>query len=170
MLLQVSGDIQENANIAEFYSLKSVDGKQSMFESGPINFVQRIENTGNVHIKPTGTIEVSNMFGGNVASLRVNGDPTNPENEPRSILPKSIRRFEQTLDKKWLFGRYTATVKLSYGQGQQPLEQQITFWVIPYKLILLIVIGAVAVFFGLRWVIRKYNAHIIKQARIHKGK
>lgn len=175
VLLQVSGDIQEEAKAAEFYSAtqgRSVtSGARSMFEKGPIVFVQRIENTGNVHLKPTGTIEVFNMFGGNVATLRVNGDPTNPDDQPRSILPKSIRRFEQTLDKKWLFGRYTATIKLSYGQGQKPIEQTITFWVIPYKLIVLVLIAGGALFLGLRFAIRKYNAHIIQQAHKHrKGK
>jgi hypothetical protein len=168
VLLQVSGDIQENAQLAEFYSASPgagrTSGPQSMFEAGPITFVQRIENAGNVHLKPTGTIDVTSMLGRNVASLRVNGEPTNPDDQPKSILPKSIRRFEQTLDKKWMFGRYTATIKLSYGQGQQPLEQTITFWVIPYKIMLLAAIILAALFFGLRLAIRKYNAHIIKKA------
>lgn len=169
VLLQVSGNIEENASVAEFYSAKlagnSISGKQTMFESGPIAFVERLQNTGNVHLKPTGTIDISNIFGHSVATLRVNGDPTQPGNEPKSILPNSIRRFEQTLDKKWLFGRYSATIKLSYGQGQKPLEQTITFWVIPYKLIVIVLIAGTALFFGLRWAIKRYNQYIISKAR-----
>lgn len=169
VLLQVSGDVQEQAGVAEFYSAiyaaNSVGSKKGMFETGPIAFVQRLENSGNVHLKPTGTIEISNMFGRSVATLRVNGDPTDPNNPPKSVLPGSIRRFEQTLDKKWLFGRYSATIKLSYGQGQKPLEQTITFWVIPYKLIVIILMAGTALFFGLRWAIKRYNAYIIGNAR-----
>lgn len=169
VLLQVSGDIQSNAQLTEFYSASPGAGRtsesRSVFESGPITFVQRIENNGNIHFKPTGTVEITNILGRTVGTLRVNGEPTNPDDQPKSILPKSIRRFEQTLDKKWMFGRYTATIKLSYGQGQQPLEQTITFWVIPYKLILLVITIGTALFFGLRWIIRKYNEHIIKKAR-----
>ncbi len=168
VLLQVSGDIQENAAVAEFFSAKATPsgtaGAQSMFETGPIAFVERLQNTGNVHLKPTGTIEVSSMFGRSIATLRVNGDPTDPNNDPKSILPNSIRRFEQTLDKKWMFGRYTATVKVSYGQSQKPLEQTISFWVIPYKLILVVLAAGAAIFFGLRYGIKRYNAYIISKA------
>ncbi|HZM63942.1 MAG TPA: hypothetical protein VFB59_02305 [Candidatus Saccharimonadales bacterium] len=169
VLLQVSGDITEGADMAEFYSAtvtkQGLGGKQSMFEAGPFGFVQRIQNTGNVHLKPTGTIDISSMFGRHVATLRVNGDPTDPNNTPKSVLPGSIRRFEQTLDKGWMFGRYSATIKLSYGQGQKPLEQTISFWVIPYRLILVALIGVVALFLALRWAIKRYNSYIIRKSK-----
>ena len=169
VLLQVSGNTVENAAVAELFSAqttgKGAGDRKGFFENGPIAFVERIQNSGNVHIKPTGTIEISNMFGHRTATLRVNGDPTDPNNNPKSILPGSIRRFEQTLSKKWLFGRYTATVKMSYGQGQKPLEQTITFWVVPYKIIILATALITGMFFGLRWAIGRYNAHIISKAQ-----
>lgn len=168
VLLQVSGQTSEKASVAEFFSAKSSKGgqleSQSFFQTGPLTFVERIRNDGNVHLKPTGTIEVKNMLGRTVQTLRVNGDPTDPNNAPRSILPESIRRFEQPLPKKWLIGRYSATIKLSYGQGQQPLEQTITFWVIPFQLLIIGLVVLLLVIFGLRWVIRRYNAYIIAKA------
>lgn len=173
VLLQVAGDIKEQAELSEF-SPATVSYKQngdpqytntSFFETGPLGFVQRIKNSGNVHIKPTGTIELFNVFGAKVSTIRVNGDPTDPKNPPKSVLPQSVRRFgESTNDAGWLFGYYTAKLNLSYGQGQQQLSQTIGFWVIPYKLIILVLVIGVGLFFLLRTAIRRYNAHIIGKA------
>lgn len=167
VLLQVSGDIKEIA-ASEFYSAQTLKNGElkarGVFETGPLVLVERIKNGGNVHVKPTGTVEVHNMFGRTVKTVRVNGDPTDPQNVPKSILPNSVRRFEQTLNDKWMIGRYTATVKLAYGQGQLPLEQTITFWVIPYKLIVLVLALGAGLYFGLRWIIKRYNNYIIAKA------
>jgi hypothetical protein len=165
VLLKIGGNLAEKASLVEYYSATPSFAKSSFFETGPINFVERIRNDGNIHIKPTGTIEVSDMFGRNAGTLRVNGDPTNPQDPPRSILPQSIRRFQQTLNTKWMFGRYTAKMKLTYGSTGIPLESTTTFWVIPYKLILLVLLSAVILFFLIRFLIRRYNQHIIKLAQ-----
>ncbi len=165
VLLQVSGDIKEKSSVVEFYSATPQFNKRSFFEMGPITFVERIRNEGNVHIKPTGTIEITNMFGQKVATQRINGDPAESKNAPKSILPQSIRRFEQTLNTPWLLGKYEAKINVSYGQNQPPLVATTTFWVIPYKLILLILITLVGLFFILRYSIKRYNAHIINKAQ-----
>jgi small neutral amino acid transporter SnatA (MarC family) len=171
VLLEVSGNIKEDASVATFES--ATPNKfvaSSFFENGPIGFVARIKNNGNVHVKPTGTIEVKNMFGITVASVRVNGDPNEPKNPPKSILPQSIRRFEETMPDQWMIGPYTATMTLHYGQGQKELKSVATFWVVPYKLIIiLLLIGVVAFFVG-RAGIRRYNASIIEKAQGGKPK
>lgn len=172
VLLQVSGDIQEKAAIEEYFSAGvletqkgfKVGDRSGFFKKGPLMFVERIENVGNVHLKPTGIIEVKNILGRTVETLRVNGNPTDKQDEPKSILPQSIRRFEQPLDKTWMFGRYTAKLTLVYGQGQQTLTATVTFWVIPFDLILAVLVIVVGLFFLLRWAIRRYNAHIIANA------
>ena len=97
--------------------------------------------------------------------MRVNGDPGQDENMPRSVLPQSIRRFDQSLEGKRLFGKYKATLALSYGDPQQKIEQSITFWVIPYKLIIIVLLILVALIFGIRFALSKYNKHIIKKAQ-----
>ncbi|HKX73570.1 MAG TPA: hypothetical protein VJM32_06125 [Candidatus Saccharimonadales bacterium] len=173
VLLQVAGDIKEDAEMIEF-APATVHTKQngdpeytntSFFETGPLGFVQRIKNSGNVHVKPTGTVEIFNAFGSKVSTVRVNGDPTNPKDPPKSVLPQSTRRFGETVsDAGFLFGYYTAKVNVSYGQGQKQLTQTINFWVIPYKLIILVVVIGTALFFLLRVGIRRYNQHIIGRA------
>ncbi|HSE61323.1 MAG TPA: hypothetical protein VLA88_03435 [Candidatus Saccharimonadales bacterium] len=164
VLMQVAGDIKEDAAIADFFSTAS-SSQTNFFESAPIGFVERIKNNGNVHIKPTGVIEVKNMFGSTIATLRVNGDTKDQKDQPKSILPQSIRRFEQTLSNQWLFGSYTATLKLHYGQGGKEITATTTFWVIPYKLIILGLVGLTALIVILRFGMRRYKQKILAEAR-----
>jgi hypothetical protein len=81
------------------------------------------------------------------------------------VLPQSIRRFDQSLEGKRLFGKYKATLTLNYGDPQQKIEQSITFWVIPYKLIIIIILLLVALVFGIKFAVSRYNRHIIKKAQ-----
>lgn len=160
VLVRVSGDVKESARVEEFFT--SQNGKKaSFFEYGPINLVERIKNTGNIHIKPAGTVVVRDMFGKTIASLKVN-DP------PKNVLPNSIRRFEQELNKKWLFGRYSADVSLGYGSTGQVMTAQMAFWVIPWKLIGVILLFIIAIILVSRSGIKRYNSHIIKKSQKSK--
>jgi hypothetical protein len=156
ILLKVSGTITEKISLAEF-STQQKGKTKSFFEYGPIDFLLRIRNEGSVHEKIAGKIDVTGTFGGKVGSLAINVKGGN-------VLPDSIRRFQETLDKKQLFGRYTAKLSLTYGSGKTLSASQ-TFWVIPWKLILLSLIGLIALVFVLRIAIKRYNEHIIAQAR-----
>ncbi|HSX08278.1 MAG TPA: hypothetical protein VLG11_05275 [Candidatus Saccharimonadales bacterium] len=170
VLLQVSGNLQERASLADFYSANAQFTKKSSFQYGPVNFVTRVSDDGNIHLQPTGTITVKNLIGQKVATLRVNGDPSSATDIPKNILPSSIRRFQNTLNKKWLFGRYTARLDLTYGQDHKHLTANVSFWVIPYAIIVPAIIGLLIIAFGLRFGIRRYNAHIIKKAQGSAGR
>lgn len=165
VMLKVSGEIQQKVSVASFYSAHKNFSETSFFEYGPVAFVERLKNEGNIHVKPTGTIEIKNIFGKVVSTIRVNGDPGQDDNLPKSVLPQSIRRFDQSLEGKRLFGKYKATLALSYGDPQQKIEQSITFWVIPYKLIIAVILAIVLLVLVIRFGIRRYNKHIIKKAQ-----
>jgi Tfp pilus assembly protein PilV len=62
VLIRVSGDINESANLASFSTTTPKENQTFFFETGPINFVTRVRNTGNVYIAPQGTIELTNMW------------------------------------------------------------------------------------------------------------
>jgi hypothetical protein len=160
ILIRVDGTITEKANLASFYTSPTQNGKQgSFFENGPIWFVTRIQNEGNIHVKPVGNIEVRDMFGGLVANLPVNKDKSN-------ILPNSIRRFDDAkLDKPWMIGLYTVNLTLGYGTTGQAITNTISFWVIPYKLILAILFVLVTIVFILKQMIRVYNKRITEKIR-----
>lgn len=163
ILLTVNGDLTHKLSVASFTTTDGTNNK-SLFEAPPVNFSVRLKNSGNVQEQPVGNIMVTDMFGKTVGGVNINVPPHN-------ILPDSIRKFDASLDKtvlgkKHLFGRYTARLSVSYGSGKQTtLSDSLTFWVIPYRLILGIIVLLVAGFFGLRVLVKRYNQRIISKAQ-----
>ena len=161
ILLNVSGDVKNSAKYVDFYVGKqSKDGaikKSGFYEYGPISFVERIQNDGNVHVKPIGNVEVFDIFGRKIDSIAVN-DP------PRNILPASTRRFDQSWTKRWLLGRYRAVANLSYD-GKTLQTKEIFFWVIPYRMLLALLAAAIVLVWLLRKGLKSYNQYVIRQAR-----
>jgi Na+-transporting methylmalonyl-CoA/oxaloacetate decarboxylase gamma subunit len=154
-LIRVDGDIVEKADLASFFTSNSNGHQNSFFESGPINFAIRIQNIGNVHVKPTGNIEVRDMFGNVAGNISVNG-----ATPPSNVLPKSIRRFDVKMDKPWMFGLYTANLALGYGTTGQAMTNTITFWVIPWKLVLIVLLIIAVIIYLLKRMVRSYNKKI----------
>lgn len=163
VLLTVSGDITENMTVEEFSANKN-GNSGSFFESMPINLVERLKNSGNTHERPGGAVTIRNMFNKTVATF-----PYNPD--ARYVLPGSTRKFEQTLDKKTmdgkrLFGKYSATLSITYGvKNDKTANATLTFWVIPWKLILAVIGLLIIAFFVIRWGIRRYNRYILSRSR-----
>lgn len=156
VLARVSGQAKEGLQLKDFYALRS-SKRSNFFETGPLTFVERLYNSGNVHLKPEGSIIVKDMTGKVVSTLAVNPNGGN-------ILPLSTRRFEQSLNKGWMFGRYHANMSLAYGTGGQVLQHTLTFWVIPYKLIIIVLVVLIAVIWLIIWSVKRYNRKIIKKA------
>jgi hypothetical protein len=161
LLVSVKGPVTESLTVKEF-SVSHKGKTGSIFEGGPLNFVERLQNSGNIHEQPSGQVTITNMFGKKIASVNVNLPP-------RNILPQSTRKFEQSLDKtvignKKLFGRYTAKLNISYGEGKKSVTSTLNFWVIPYKIIAILILLLIAGFFVLRAMLRRYNRIIISRA------
>lgn len=154
LLVKVAGDVKEQASIASFYTADS-SKESNFFENAPVNFVTRIQNTGNIHVKPFGSIELKNMFGSTVATLPVNGAESN-------VLPDSIRRFDNRYA-DYMIGLYTATLTVGYGTKGEAIMASTTFWVIPYKLIATILLVLAFVVFVFRRLQKAYNRRVIKK-------
>ena len=162
VLIKVNGDTKEGLSVQEF-SVNHGGKTGTLFETAPLQFVERLKNTGNTHEQPVGQVTITDMFGKKVAAVNINLPP-------RNILPQSIRKFDQPLDasvlgNKVLFGRYTANLSVTYGANNQVLTSSLVFWVIPYTLIGVSIIALIVGFFGLRLLIRRYNRHIIGKAQ-----
>lgn len=162
VLLRVNGEAKESMSIEEF-SVNYKGKTGSFFEVAPLNFVERIKNSGNIHEQPSGTISITDMFGKKVATLGVNSTANN-------VLPQSIRKFEQPLDSsiignKILFGRYHADLKITYGDTKQVITKSIEFWVIPYTLIAVSILALIVAFIVLRFLIKRYNRYIISKVQ-----
>ena len=154
--LTVSGEIKEQGQILEF----TTQNKKKFFGSPPINFTINFENTGNVHLKPKGEIQIKNIFGGTKAIIDVN-------TKDISILPQS----KKTLNEEWnfsgfVFGPYKADLKLVYGDTQQEVKQSFWIVIIPWKKLLLLVLIIILVFFGIPKGLRKYNQWIVDKYRV----
>lgn len=161
VLLRVNGDAKEHMSVESFYTQK--DGnKQSFIESSPLDFVVRIKNDGNVHEQPVGKIRIKDMFGNDVATVNVNLGRNN-------VLPGSVRKFEAPLDSatignKILFGRYTAQLTVTYG-ADKSATSELSFWVIPYRLIIGGIVALIAIFIAIRFALRRYTERVIDRSR-----
>jgi len=147
----ISGEIKEQGQILEF----TTQNKKKFFGNPPINFAINFENTGNVHLKPKGEIQIKNIFGGTKAIIDVN-------KKDMSILPQS----RKTLNEEWnfsgfVFGPYKANLKLVYGDTQKKVEQSFWIVIIPWKKLLILVLIIVLVFFGIPKGLKKYNQWIV---------
>lgn len=152
-LLRVEGPIKEKAEIKEFSTSKR------FYLSPPVDFLIRLENQGNVHLKPYGVIEIKNIFKKKTGEVLINEGGAN-------VLPESVRKYYSSWTKKWACGRYTALTYLYYGNSNQLIQKEISFWVVPVWKILIILIILTIIVLLIIFFIKKYNQWIIKKAGI----
>ena len=164
IFLRVNGQAKEELAFNTFYVSKTpTDIPGWLFEEQPVTFNQKIVNKGNVFEQPTGQIAVTDMFGNLVANVNVNL-------ERRSILPGTTRKLDQPLDKsnigdRMLFGLYRAKMTLNYGESNQQITSELSFWVIPWRLILAVVVAIIAVAIIARLLVRRYTDRVVGRSR-----
>jgi hypothetical protein len=164
LLLKVKGDIREDADIREFITDKSL--YNAPFD---IEFTARVQNRSNVHIKPAGFISITNFFDKEIIRLDFNEKGSN-------ILPDSFRKYRNNWQGTKGFGRYKASLVLSYGTattlggaGMQSMTSANYFWIIPWKTILLVFVGIIFLL-SLFWLLLKlYKNKAIKNAMEQAG-
>lgn len=179
MLLNVSGDINESARIE---SLK-LPSKSKVLNFFPPGFSVAVENLGNVYIKPTGNILVKNILGMDKQVFRIN--KVDLEVYPKTtrglrIATKEGKQIEEIalpqptsfldgIRKEWNnfgFGYYTAYLNLKYGKkNPQELNTSLKFWVIPWRISLIVAIITILILLFFTKGIQTYNRWIIKRAQ-----
>ncbi len=148
----IEGQQVENLTVDEFGVNKDY------FEYIPAEFSIRLQNTGNIHVKPYGVVEIKNMFGAVTTTL-----PVNPK--LGNVLPNSFRKFDVAWDdNSFRIGQYSAQLKLTYGTDRQLTSAIVSFWVIPWKVLLIGLLALIAFIAMLRFVLHRYNEMIIKNA------
>jgi hypothetical protein len=162
---------------------------RSIYEFLPAELTLKIQNTGNIHLAPSGTIFIK-RGSKTVATLSANQNQGN-------ILPNSTRTFtnewadgfpvyvpktaddgEAVKDKqgrpakqlKWdfskipnlRFGRYTAKLVLVYDNGERdvPIEAEVSFWVVPWRLLIGFLLVAVLAGLGMWTIGRKIYGRV----------
>lgn len=156
ILGKVSGDIKEEGRIKEFSASKKI------YEHLPVNFTVRFENLGNVHIKPSGAITIFKK------DQRLAEIPVNEK--LYTVLPGSIKKFDVTRnDENIKFGKFRAKLaatNITQGGGQ---NNEIIFWIIPWKKILIGFIGLVFLIVLIIFGIKKYNKWLVRKAGLKPG-
>lgn len=175
ILARISGEITEKAEI-ESFGLKD---NESFFNRLPVTFVWKLKNEGNVHIRAQGNIEIKDIVGRRVELL-----DANPKNY--RVLPGNTRKIDSwwggepeiasgdyAKDFLWeagkefenfAFGKYSAKLDIVYGKGNKNfLSREISFWVIPWRAILLAGTAFVVLMLAVVLFVKKYNKWIVKR-------
>jgi hypothetical protein len=156
-----------------------------IYEYLPVNFELNVRNTGNIHLmmfgdifidqigkKEIGVIQINptrrNLLPSSTRTFRVEWRDGFITREPRRenggfLQDKNGRILSETRvhwDKisKFRIGRYTATAIAVYNDGTAdvPLEASVTFWVIPWKLLLVALIVAIILLIGLKSILYSF--------------
>jgi len=181
VLLRVNGDVKEGGALLSYGTADN----QSFFTSLPVSFTYRFQNSGNDRVKPAGTISINNILGIGAATINANDKDGN-------VLPQSIRKFTALWSKQqtdpsapavtgywnnvvnewhnFAFGRYSAHLDVTYGTANTRVTGTAVFWVIPWHLLLLILLGLLIVYFIFRAEIHAYTRGVIRSAMEYQRK
>ena len=160
----------------------------------PVEFTARVENKGNVHIKPRGNIFIRGARQKDIAILEINDGLA-------SVLPGGKRAFTSSWTDGFIvrepviedgipklhengmpvskisinwnklthfrMGKYTASLLMVYDDGRRDatIEGVATFWLIPYTAIAVILTSLVVLFIILRFSLRWYIRREVKRSR-----
>jgi len=141
VFLTVNGENNEQAGLLDL----KVSPKWGSQISGSVNF--RIQNQGNVYIKPQGTITFKDILGRTLKTISANPDESR-------VLPGTTRTIEITFSKEnfWkelTVGPVTAELSLVYGDSKKTLNKTTTIWIIPWQIIL-VILGGISFLIGIK--------------------
>ncbi|HEX9594920.1 MAG TPA: hypothetical protein VF996_02225, partial [Candidatus Saccharimonadales bacterium] len=156
----VPGDVPEGMTLENIQARKG-GNSSTFFESPPVMAAITLKNTGNTILKPFGQVVVKDIFGNEAYRYELN------DTQVRSnVLPQSSRTFEDNLENIGRIGRYTVEANLSFGEGGGTILQgSTTFWVIPWKIILIVIaVVGVIIWFATKG-LKTYNRRVIQRAK-----
>lgn len=142
--LTIPGETEKSGQLTEFNTIPN----QQWFQKGPIKFGIMFENTGSIHLTPRGSLSITNMFGQEVGFVQL---------EPWFAMPGSLRFREVIWNSEYLVGRYTATVEIDRSYDEIVDTMTITFWVLPWKLMVAFFAGVFVLVFLLRAFFKKFE-------------
>jgi hypothetical protein len=149
------------------------------YEYLPSKFTVTVENTGNIHVVPSGNIFIdrgnnrdvsiisvntsgSTILAGSTRTYEVNWDDGMPVwidkvDNGQTVFDENgntIRQLSWDLSKvdRLRIGRYTAHLLMVYDNGERdvPIEASVSFWVVPWKLLLVLAIVLIFALVGVR--------------------
>ncbi|KPJ55724.1 hypothetical protein AMJ49_06470 [Parcubacteria bacterium DG_74_2] len=142
--VKVKGAVTEEGVLEKFDTVNS----KKLHQQGSISFSISYRNKGNIHLNPYGIIEIKNILGKKIDEIEI---------EPYFAMPNSLRLREMKWETRLSLGYYTATLSLNRGYQDIVDEATISFWIIPWKILL----GAAIVIFlflaFIRWAMTRFE-------------
>jgi len=168
--------------------LVSIEADKQVYEFLPATITIKLKNTGNSIVQPYGNLFIQKP-GDDTHPLA-----TMPVNKNQAyILPDTERSLESTWSEgfpvyekstdasnnvtttlKWdfeqlhtfRFGRYTAKVVAVYNDGTRdvPIIGEVTFWVVPWKTLLLVLTGLAAIIVLFNYYIKRRTKKAVQKA------
>jgi len=151
--LRIRGEVNDDMLFREFFTEKAI------FTTPSVIFKTKIENTGTIHQRPLGIINISDMLGNEVGQVKFN-------ETGGAILP----RFDRIFDTTWEYdgfalGRYTAQASVLFGdEEKRTITKEVSFWILPLKELGIAfgILAAVLIIFIVG--VRRYVRSMLKKA------
>lgn len=106
----------------------------SFLEFGPVPVSFDILNMGDVHEAPMGKIVLKDMFNSVVATEKI---------KDQRIFPEAAKTYTNKLGQQWLIGRFAVELQATYGKTNTPLVYTAYMWIIPWRLIIIILLAII---------------------------
>lgn len=155
------------------FEIEQFSANHRVYEYLPANLTLRVKNTGNTIVQPTGNIFIQRSSNSPkpITALDVNekGSYILPgttrdlstsweDGFPVFVAKKDAANTDAALHLEWSWGKanhfrigkYTARLVAIYNDGQRdvPIQAEVSFWVIPWKLILIILFILAVIIIG----------------------
>lgn len=161
---------------------------QRVYEFLPATINIQFKNTGNTIVQPYGNIFIQRGSKDKtpIATLPVNekksyilpgnnrtlvaewedGFPVYKSANQDDGVDKTELQWDWTKTENFRFGLYTAKLVAVYNDGSRdiPIEGEVTFWVVPWRSIIVILVLLVAVWLIARWRMKKRTEKAVKKA------
>ena len=143
--LRIAGETTEEMRLREFSTEKFI------YDTPPVTFTTKVDNLGNVLLRPHGLIEITDMFGKRVGEVEINKSAA-------AVFPGGDRVYSATWEYQgFAFGRYHALLSFVYGEdGRKTVVRTATFWVLPLKPTLIALSSLVGLILAVYFTIKLY--------------
>lgn len=144
MVMAVKGD----QSIKREGEIKKFEPKKKIFWENPAELVAEVTNKGNLHFKASGKLEITNF-----------GRTVKIEDIPEKILyPERFRGYENKWEfSPWAYGYYKAKISFVSDDQQIKMSKEASFYVIPWKTTVLIILALVLLYIFYRTIGSKFE-------------
>lgn len=135
--VRVSGPVNESGQLQNFNSSKH------FYPSSDFSFSTIYQNDGSVYLNPYGIIEIKNILGDKIDEIKV---------DPYFVMPDAVRQKDFKLSRGFMLGLYKANIMLNRGYGNMIDQKSISFWVLPWKAVVVLLLAITAVIFIINFI------------------